>query len=96
MIEIEFTQGLMNRRRVSGEGHCGQKSYRTELQKTCLLIFQDELKILSFGNVGKDTVYSRQLPVVFLDTPLCGDLWGTGFYLLRRRLEGARPFISSR
>lgn len=66
-------------------------SYR----RPCLFIFQDELKTLSLGNVGKDTVYSRQLPVVFLDTPLCGDLWGAGFYLLRMRLEGARPFIIS-
>lgn len=43
-------------------------SYR----RPCLLIFQDELKILSLSNVGQDTVYSRQLPVVFLDTPLWG------------------------
>lgn len=69
---------------------------RLSYRKSFLLIFQDELKILHLGNVDKDGVYSRQLPFVFLDSPLCGNLCGAGFYLLKRRLEGARPLISSR
>ena len=68
---------------------------RLSYRKSFLLIFQDELKISHLGNVDKDGVYSRQLPFAFLDFPLCGNLCGAGFYLLRSRLGGARPLISS-